>query len=59
MPARTLVNAKVGYRIDAQWRAQLNIDNVFDKEYLAASTARNTVFPGTPFNPKLSVTYGF
>ena len=59
LPERTLVNAKIGYRIDAQWRAQLNIDNVFDKAYLAASTARNTVFPGTPFNPKLSVHYGF
>ena len=59
LPARTLVNIKVGYRIDKNWRAQLNVDNVFDEEYLAASTARNTVFPGTPFNPKLSVTYTF
>ena len=59
LPARTLVSIKVGYKIDAHWRAQLNVDNLFDKEYLAASTARNTVFPGTPINPKLSVTYKF
>jgi len=59
LPARTLVSVKVGYKIDAHWRAQLNVDNIFDEEYLAASTARNTVFPGTPINPKLSVTYTF
>lgn len=59
LPARTLVNVKVGYRIDKNWKAQLNVDNLLDEEYLAASTARNTVFPGTPINPKLSVTYSF
>ena len=59
LPARTLVSIKVGYRMDKNWRAQLNVDNIFDEQYLAASTARNTVFPGTPINPKLSVNYAF
>jgi len=59
LPARTLINVKASYRFDKNWSAQLNVDNILDKEYLAASTARNTVFPGTPINPKLSVTYKF
>ena len=59
LSARTLVNAKLGYRFNSHWNAQLNIDNLLNEDYLAASTARNTVFPGTPINPKVSVTYSF
>lgn len=59
LPERTLVDAMVSYRIDAHWKAQLNIDNLFDKHYLAASTSRNNVFPGTPFNPRVIVSYNF
>ncbi|HKB90968.1 MAG TPA: TonB-dependent receptor [Opitutaceae bacterium] len=59
LPARALVNMSVSYRFGKNWKTQLNIDNLLDKKYLAASTARNTVFPGTPFNPKLTVTYNF
>ena len=59
LPARTLISVKAAYRFDKNWKAQLNVDNILDEQYLAASTARNTVFPGTPINPKLSVTYAF
>ena len=59
LPARTILNLMATYRFDRHWRAQLNIDNVTNVDYMAASTARNTVFPGTPFNPRLTVTYSF
>jgi iron complex outermembrane receptor protein len=59
LPERTLVNANIGYRYDKHWRVQLNLDNLLDEEHLQASTARATVFPGAPFNPKLRVTYSF
>ena len=59
LPARTLVNAMVSYRIDKHWRAQLNVNNLFNKSYLAASTSRNNVFPGTPINPYVTVTYQY
>lgn len=59
LPARTLVNVMASYRVNAHWKAQLNVDNLFNEHYMAASTARNTVFPGTPFNPRLTVTYNF
>ncbi len=59
LPERTLVNAMVSYRIDQHWKAQLNVDNLTNTHYLAASTSRNNVFPGTPINPRLTVTYNF
>jgi iron complex outermembrane receptor protein len=59
LPERTLVNVMVSYRIDQHWKTQVNIDNVFNHHYLAASTSRNNVFPGTPINPRLTVNYSF
>jgi len=59
LPSRTLVNLMVSYRIDQHWKAQVNVDNLFNEHYLAASTSRNNVFPGTPINPRFMVTYSF
>ncbi len=59
LPARTLVNASVTYRIDQHWRTQLNLDNVLNKDYLQSSTGRQNVWVGTPFNAKLTLTYSF
>ena len=59
LPARTLVNASVTYRIDDHWKTQLNIDNLLDEEYLQSSTGRTSVWPGTPLNAKLTMTYSF
>jgi iron complex outermembrane receptor protein len=59
LPARTLVNASVSYRINPHWRTQLNIDNLLDEDYLMASTGRTSVWPGTPFNARLTVSFNF
>jgi iron complex outermembrane receptor protein len=59
LPARVLINVMASYRFSKHWRAQLNIDNVMNADYMEASTARNTVFPGTPINPRLTITYTF
>ncbi len=59
LPSRTLVNASIVYRINPNWRAQLNIDNLFDKDYLQSSTGRQNVWVGTPLNTKLTMTYNF
>ncbi len=59
LPARTLVTLMASYRIDKNWKAQLNIDDLLNEHYLAASTSRNNVFPGTPINPRVIVTYNF
>jgi len=58
LPPRTLVNLSVGYAMKS-WQFQINVDNVLNKEYLAASVNRFLVFPGTPRNLRASVTYKF
>jgi len=59
LPARTLVNASIIYRMNSHWRGQLNVDNLFDKDYLQSSTGRQNVWVGTPLNAKLTLTYLF
>ena len=59
LPARTLVNASIVYAWNTHYKAQLNIDNLFDEDYLAASINRYMVIPGTPLNARLTVTYTF
>jgi iron complex outermembrane receptor protein len=59
LDARTLVNANLSYRIDAHWKTQLNIENLLNSEYNQSSTGRNNVWPGAPFNAKLTVIYSF
>lgn len=59
LPSRTLVNASIIYRVNEHWRTQLNIDNLLNKEYLQASTGRQSVWVGTPLNAKFTLTYNF
>lgn len=59
LPSRTLVNLMLGYAPSKQWRAQINVDNVFNKDYLAASLNRNLVFTGDPTNVRATLTYKF
>ncbi|HET7537308.1 MAG TPA: TonB-dependent receptor, partial [Candidatus Didemnitutus sp.] len=59
LPERTLVNANVTYRFNNHWRAQVNLDNLLNEEYLQSSTGRQNVWVGTPFNAKLTVTFSF
>ena len=59
LPARTLVNTSVVYRLNTHWRAQLNIDNLLDEDYLQSATGRTNVWVGLPLNAKLTMTYLF
>jgi iron complex outermembrane receptor protein len=59
LPARTLVNASISYAWQEHWRVQLNIDNLLDEDYLAASINRFMVYPGPPMNARLTFTYKF
>jgi iron complex outermembrane receptor protein len=59
LPARTLVNASVSYRIDEHWKTQLNVENLLDEDYLQSSTGRQNIWVGTPLNAKLTVSYSF
>lgn len=57
--SRTLVNLTLAYDSRRHWSAQVNIDNLFDEEYLQSGIHRQAVFPGPPTNVKVSVRYGF
>ena len=59
LPAHTLVNASITYKIDAHWKTQLNIDNLFNVDYLAASINRYMVTPGERINARFTITYNF
>jgi len=58
LPARTLINASATYRFNKNWRAQLNINNLTDKDYIMASFNRG-VYMGVPINTKLAIRYDF
>jgi iron complex outermembrane receptor protein len=58
LPARTLVDASASYTYGA-WTYQANVDNLFDKKYLAASLSRNAVYAGPGINFRASATYRF
>ncbi|HEY8994532.1 MAG TPA: TonB-dependent receptor [Lacunisphaera sp.] len=59
LPARTLANLTLAYAPTPTWTLQVNVDNVFNEEYLAASLGRGIVWPGTPTNVKARLTYAF
>lgn len=54
--SRTLVNLAVAYDSKQNWTAQVNVDNLFDKEYLMAGLTRGMVYPGYPINLRVSFT---
>jgi iron complex outermembrane receptor protein len=57
--ARTLVNLTLSYTSKQNWSAQLNVDNVLDKEYNMASINRSMIYVGTPINFRLTLTRKF
>ncbi|HEV7877616.1 TonB-dependent siderophore receptor [Bradyrhizobium sp.] len=59
LPEFTRVDAAVYYRFNAMWRAQLNIENVFDRRYIATADGNNNITPGSPRVFRLSATANF
>ncbi len=58
LPARTVVDALVAYETQT-WRLAVNVDNVFDEDYVDAVRFANTLQPGYGRNVKASVVYRF
>lgn len=59
LPERTLVNVNASYRFNDSWKAQLNIDNLLNEDYLAASINRWVVIPGDEINARVRIEYSF
>lgn len=60
LPGYTTVDAMIGYKF-ARFDLQLNINNVFDEEYIASGhgTSPNLSTPGAPRNVMLTARYKF
>ncbi|HWA10629.1 MAG TPA: TonB-dependent receptor plug domain-containing protein [Opitutaceae bacterium] len=55
---RTLTNAGVSYR-QKDWTFRIQINNLFDKNYIQAAGSRTAVVPGLPRESRASFTYSF
>jgi len=54
-----VVNVGGYVQVRSDLRAQLNIDNVFDKDYYVSSYTDEWVQPGEPLKATLSLTWKF
>ena len=59
LPAFTRVDAAAYFRLNEMWRAQLNVENVFDRKYIATADGNNNITPGSPRVFRLSATANF
>ena len=58
IPGRTLVDMAVNYET-SRCKYQLNVDNVFNRDYIYSSRSNQVIVPGSPTNLRASVTYKF
>lgn len=59
LPGFTRVDAAVYAKIDKNLRAQLNIENLFNKNYYASAHNNNNISPGSPISVRASITGNF
>jgi len=59
LPEFTRVDAAIYFRLNEMWRAQLNVENIFDQRYMATADGNNNITPGSPRAFRLSATANF
>ena len=59
LPSFVRFDAAVFYRINDHLRAQLNIENLLDKDYYATAHNKNNITPGSPLAVRLGITARF
>jgi catecholate siderophore receptor len=59
IPEFTRVDGAVFLTLNEMWRAQLNIENLFDQKYYATADGNNNITPGSPRVFRLSATAKF
>ena len=57
--ASSASTARIYATINKTWRAQLNVENIFDKGYWASADGNNNISPGQPRTFRLSATANF
>lgn len=59
IPGFTRVDAAIYLKLNETWRAQLNVENLFDRKYYATADSNNNITPGSPRAFRLSATAKF
>ena len=59
LPSFTRFDAGTYFTLSRELRAQVNVENVFDKRYFITSHSNNNISPGSPRAVRVSVTAGF
>ncbi len=59
LPGFVRVDAAIFHRFNAHLRAQLNVENVFDRVYFATAHSNNNISPGSPRAVRVSLTTTF
>jgi catecholate siderophore receptor len=59
LPAFTRADAGVFYNISSKVRAQLNVENLFDRDYYASAHSNTNITPGSPRAVRVSLTTRF
>jgi len=59
LPSFVRYDAAVYVKIDEHWKAQLNIENIFDKGYWASADGNNNISPGQGRTVRVSATANF
>ncbi len=58
LPSFTRFDAGIFFTLSRELRAQVNVENVFDKRYFVTSHSNNNISPGSPRAVRVSVTAG-
>jgi catecholate siderophore receptor len=59
LPSFVRFDAALYATIDEHWRAQLNVENIFDKGYWASADGNNNISPGQGRTVRVRATYKF
>lgn len=59
VPSFVRFDAALFYRINQNFRAQLNVENVFDRHYYSSANSNTNITPGSPRAFRFSVTTNF
>ncbi|WP_419571885.1 TonB-dependent siderophore receptor [Rheinheimera sp.] len=59
LPSYSLTHLFLHTELDANWQLELNIDNLFDKNYVLNSYSALWTVPGEPRSYRVGVRYGF
>ena len=59
LPGFVRFDAALYVKINKTWKAQLNVENIFNKGYWASADGNNNISPGQPRTVRLSATANF